>query len=169
MLSEGDVKEQLSYSYLHAVSAKAKLSCEPVLVDKDSIDAKIAAANFPEAKTNSPRLEVQLKATSSISIAPGDDKFSYPLKIKNYNDLRARRTVPVILVVLILPSNPTEWLEVDERKLIARTCAYWCSLLGLPESSNTSSVTVHVGTDNVLTPDALRNLMRKVANFETLS
>ena len=42
----------------------------------------------------------------------------FPLPIKNYNDLRREMLVPSILVVLVLPKNPSHWLETTEECMI---------------------------------------------------
>ncbi len=39
---------------------------------------------------------------------------SFPLGLKNYHELRATTLIPRLLVVLVLPKNPAEWLETSE-------------------------------------------------------
>lgn len=75
-----------------------------------------------------PRLEVQVKSTSTAVI---DNEFvRYPLKLKNYNELRKSKTlVPEILIIILLPDNPSEWVNQSETELCLRRCGYWLSLL----------------------------------------
>lgn len=75
-----------------------------------------------------PRLEVQVKSTSTAVI---DDEFiRYPLKLKNYNELRKSKTlVPKILVIILLPDNSAEWVNQSSEELCLRRCGYWLSLL----------------------------------------
>ena len=54
--------------------------------------------------TRSPRLAVQLKASSSLKLQ--SEHLVLPLPIKNYDDLRREMLVPSILVVLVLPKEP---------------------------------------------------------------
>src|SRR5690606_27332397 len=96
-------------------------------------------------------------------------RFSYPLAIKNYNELRDTSCSPLkLLVVLFLPKEHEQWLEVSDAQLIARRCAYWYGLHGAPESSNTTSQTIHIPRANVLTPQGLLVVAEKFARQEVL-
>ncbi|WP_089130805.1 DUF4365 domain-containing protein [Tolypothrix sp. NIES-4075] len=57
-----------------------------------------------------PRLEVQVKSTSIDVMS--DEVIRYPLKLKNYNELRKQKTlVPKILIVVLIPDNLIEWVS----------------------------------------------------------
>ena len=124
-------KQQLSVAYVHAVAAHAGYTCQVQVVDEDSVDVLIAATGYvhDRAVLRSPRLEVQLKATSSLRL--GAKHLVFPLKLKNYEDLRVTSLIPRLLLVLLLPENPAEWIEMSEECMISRRCAYWASLLGM--------------------------------------
>ena len=47
--------------------------------------------------------------------------------------------------------------------LIARRCAYWVSLWGAPESSNATSQTVYIPSDNRLSVESLRAVMARAS------
>lgn len=167
MLTENDIKAELSYAYLHTIASQAGYCCRPgPQPDRDSVDAVISARGKMESDSpmNSPRLEFQLKATSVIQ--PTDERFSFELKMKNYNDFRERRYIPAYLMVLILPTNREEWVIHREEALEIRHCAYWCSLLGAPAVTNERTKTVSLLRRNVLTVEALRDLMRLASRFE---
>lgn len=68
MLSENDIKEELSHAYVHAVAAHAGFSFERITKDRDSIDATICAKGYLAADSNfaSPKLDLQLKASSKL-------------------------------------------------------------------------------------------------------
>jgi len=66
---------------------------------------------------------------------------SFPLGLKNYQELRATPLIPRLLFVLVLRRNPAEWMETSEESMISRRFAYWASLLGMKEASNTSKRT----------------------------
>ena len=84
MLSDNDIKEELSYAYVHAVAANAGFACDRPTKDRDSIDCKISAHGFiaPDSKLFSPCLGIQLKATAVDN--PHGSYFSFNLEIKNY-------------------------------------------------------------------------------------
>jgi len=154
-------KELFSRAYVHAVTAVAGYSTYAPSVDDDSIDLGIAEAGG-SGTLKSPRLELQLKCTS------GDDgegdTLAFPLKRKNYDDLRAHVLVPRILLVVTVPSDDTkDWLQHGDEEMVLRRCGLWVSLQGQPSSENEASVTVHLPRINVFSPDALRSLMARVA------
>ena len=55
-----------------------------------------------------------------------------------------------------------------EQEMTVRHCAWWGSLRGKPETSNQDTVTVSLPRDNQFTPAALRELMRRANEEETL-
>jgi len=133
-LTRNDIEAELSYSYLHAVAARAGFGCEYAGRPSDNagvdvylrIKERLAAdsihSNFP--------IEVQLKATSKAPALEAA-RYSYWLDdIKRYDELReSSAPMPKLLVVLFLPEDAKRWLEHSEEALIARRCAYWVSLL----------------------------------------
>ncbi len=88
--------------------------------------------------------------------------------MKNYRDLKKRHPFPRLLLVLVLPENSDEWLEVNGDNLIARKCCYWCNLMPLPDVDNDSKRRIEVYTSNLLTPESLKKLMDKSAKREEI-
>jgi hypothetical protein len=76
--------------------------------------------------------------------------------------------VPRLLVVLLLPPDPDQWLEQTEEQMVSRRCAYWLSLLNQPEVGNEKTVTVQVPRKNCLTADNLRTLMQRASRRQPL-
>ena len=72
-------KQQLSVAYVHAVAAHAGYTCQVQVVDEDSVDVLIAASGYvhDRAVLRSPRLEVQLKATSSLRLGAETSGFPF--------------------------------------------------------------------------------------------
>lgn len=153
-------KEQFSHAYLRAVASVAGFSLAEPAVDDDSIDL-IIAQRGGGGTVRSPRVEVQLKCTERP--VPQNGILSYPLKLKNYDDLRdANVLVPRILVVLFVPDNLTDWVEHTEQQMLVRHCAYWVSLRNLPATPNTTSVNVQIPQGNTLNPASLRDIMARI-------
>jgi hypothetical protein len=169
MLSDNDIKEELSYAYIHAIASRAKYACEIVRKDRDSIDLHIRARGrlHPESTVMSPQLGVQLKA-SVIDPIP-DGTFDFRLTRKNYDDLRVRSMVPRLLVVFAMPKDPAAWLTMSEDELVLRRCAYWCSLLGLPDSQNEKYQEVAIQRKNVFNAETLHHLMLKASREEDIA
>lgn len=168
MLSQDDIREQLSIAYLHAVAAHAGYAWEPTRVDRDGIDGRVCARGIvdPLATISSPSVAFQLKATTTIS--ESGDPIRFPLKQKNYDDLRGRYAEPRYLAVLLLPAAFADWLHLDASQLVLRRCMYWRSLAGSPETGNTTSTTVEIPRANLLDVSALQRLMAAAAQEGSL-
>lgn len=153
LLSGDDIESALSVAYVHAIAAQAGYNCgDPPGPDRDSVDIQIAAGGAMR-----PKIDLQLKA--SICLADAGDSFSYPLKVKNYNDLRIETQTPRLLVILDLPRERENWLSVSVDELIIRRAAYWRSLQGLSATDNSASVTISIPKANIFDTNALVKLM----------
>jgi len=152
-------KEQFSIAYVRAVVAVAGFNVYKMEVDEDSIDLGIAATgalNLPR----SPKLDLQLKCSAADILQA--ETVNFPLKIKNYVELRADTLVPRLLVVIIVPNTVSDWLQQSETELIMRRCGYWMSLRNEADVENTSSVTVRLPRAQVFTPDQLGRIMTRI-------
>ncbi|RYE54405.1 MAG: DUF4365 domain-containing protein [Sphingobacteriales bacterium] len=169
MITDDQVKEQLSISYVNAIAAMCNFGCELTRVDIDSVDATITCnGNLATDSTiRSPFLKVQLKATENLQ-PNSSSNYPFFLKKKNYDDLRARTLSPRLLIVLNLPTGKTNWLTHSVNDLIIRNCAYWLNLYGLPDVTNTSGATVYIPTVNHFSPSVLQDLMLKVSREQSL-
>lgn len=158
-------KELFSLAYVRAVAAVAGYKADVPRVDDDSIDMTVSATGL-RGTVRSPKLDVQIKCGV---LEVGDTAIPYPLKIKNYDDLRhADVQVPRILVVVAVPGDdPETWLEQSEQEMVVRRCAWWLSLRDRPEVENKASVTVHVPRENIFSVDALQGIMSRLGNGET--
>lgn len=168
MLSKNDIKEELSYAYLHAIAAKVGYSCDRPSKDRDSIDAQVKA-RFKEAEEvefTSPEISFQLKATSTIEIQ--ENKFQFDLPMKNYKDLKKAHPFPRLLMILILPPDENQWLSVEPEQLIARTCAYWCNIKPLSDVTNETTKRIDIYTSNILALESLVELMKKSSKREEI-
>lgn len=169
MITDDQVKEQLSIAYVNSVAAICNYGCELTRVDIDSVDATITCNGrlAHDSTIRSPYLHLQLKATENLQLN-GNSDFPFFLKKKNYDDLRARTLTPRLLVVLNLPTGKTNWLTHSINDLILRNCAYWVNLLGLPDVTNTTGATVYLPSANHFSPAALQDLMLKVSREQSL-
>ena len=158
-------KEQFNIAYMHALGAHAGLNLGNFIVDDDSIDLVLQGKGY-KAKVRNPQIQLQLKCTSFPNVDNGVIK--YALKKKNYDDLRGEDViVPRYLVVLVIPCNTDDWLvHSDDYISLHKTC-YWYSLRMLPESTNTTSVTISIPLEQRLTTASLLQLMDAASKGET--
>ena len=108
-------------------------------------------------------LDFQLKATTNWQI--NGTEIIYRMSADAYNKLIDRdnnnRAIPQILILLCLPQNPSEWLEVNEDQLMLRKCCYWHRLRG-QLTTNSSKVTVRIPRTQVLHVQSLLELLDQV-------
>jgi hypothetical protein len=169
MLTRNQIESELSLAYLQAVAAVKTFAVDVPHVDSDSIDAVISGKGLIDETSirHSPRIEIQLKA--SINANPNDDgNIPFDLTLKNYNDLRAEALLPRLLVLLALPRAECDWLIHSPDNLIIQNCCYYLNLKGLPPSTNEKKQRVFIPTSNILTPNALKDLMIKASKLEDL-
>jgi hypothetical protein len=155
-------KEQFSNAFLLSIAAVAGCSVSKPSVDNDSIDWTIS-----NRLAKRPKLDVQLKCTAT------DDSMgmtmAYPLPAKNYADLILTDLIaPRILVLVIVPKEIRDWIQLSDEELVLRRCGYWVSLAAKPEPLNATSVTVHVPRENRITVESLSGLMEKISRGEAL-
>lgn len=151
-------KEQFSYAYLQAIAAQAGLNYSKDAVDDDSIDIRLSGKGFSGGLIRNPTIEVQLKCTSQDVIK--DNVIKYPLKLKNYNDLRGVDVAaPRYLMVLVVPDNIGNWTHHLDNAMVLFNNCYWASLRFEPESKNTTNVTVEISLEQKVTAESLVRLM----------
>lgn len=153
LLSENDQKEHLSLAFVAAIAAKAGYALGCYNIDRDSVDLEIKGGGGMR-----PAIAMQLKASSTLEF--DGDTIPFNLRAKNYNDLRAPRQTPIILVVYQLPSDHDQWLECCPQQMILRRCARWMSLKGYPEITSQNR-TVHIPRNQTLDVESMQALMQQ--------
>lgn len=171
-LSDLDVESELSYAYIHAVAAKAGMECvgSGRHSDNRGIDATINGWGLETGTyKNSASVHIQLKATVSVPSVKNNALAYFMDDVGRYDDLRSvHYQIPRILVVLFLPKNKEQWLQISNEQLILKRCAYWTSLLDAPVSANKSGQTIYLPQSQVFNPQELRKLLTKIANRQPL-
>lgn len=147
-------KDHFSRAVVRAVAASAGIKATVPEQDEDSEDVTFSASDTDEAPGG--KLDAQLKCSQNISAQNG--YFSFPLPVKNYDDLRWPEDVlyvPRILIVVHVPADPAEWMVSDPEKMTLKRCAYWVSLAGADATENASTINVTIPTEQVFDPAAL--------------
>ena len=155
LLAPADREEAVSRAYVQALAAAAGYVVAGMDFDRDGVDLQFRAGGAMR-----PCLDIQLKATINLGQAESG-MFRYPLKRRNYDLLRLETMVPRILVVLALPRDEREWIEVTPEQLVMRRCAWWAWLGRERETENKESVTISIYENNVFHVDGLRALMER--------
>jgi hypothetical protein len=155
-------QEEFSRAFVQAIASAAGFKTQPgATPDDDSVDLTISARG-PHGGVRSPKVDVQLKCVMGLVPA---DHLSYPLKLKNYQDLSppaAEFQVPRILVVVVVPHAVDDWASHTPESLVLRHQAYWQCLHGMPATLNTATVTVAIPVTNAFTAQTLTDMMNRV-------
>jgi len=166
-LPENDIKEELSYAYVHTLSARAGFSCDRPGKDRQSMDVVVSSEGpvCDDYQFHQAQLGLQLKATACDP--PVSDHISFPLPINNYDDLRRLNVIPRLLAVFLMPLDTGQWLLHEvEQHLSSRRCAYYLNLYGSPAVSNQTNRTVYIPRQNILTVESLTGLMAQASRGE---
>lgn len=113
------------------------------------------------------KLDIQVKSTTRAKVDA--TQVICDLDVMAYDHLRDRNAgTPRILVLLVMPADPSQWTEQSEDCLEIRRCAYWMSLKEFNPTTNTATVRVAIPRENVFSVDAVGRLMDKVRKREAL-
>jgi hypothetical protein len=158
-------KEQFSYDYVRTIATLAGLefTLSGKRMDNEGVDATITG----KIQGKLCRIHMQIKCTSMAK--RNDHYVSYPLGIKNYNELRDEESdISFILVVVLVPDTRDKLLYQSEHAALFNCSLYWMSLRGQPAVQNNNNVTVYLPRQNWLSPDSLASLMQRIASGEKL-
>lgn len=129
---EEHIKESLSLRYIELIAAfngyKTSSSYPDYGTDLEIKEVDFRIENQHKRYLETGReLKFQLKATTENSIVIEDEIIKYDLNSSTYNDLLKRKNTksPLILILFVLPSDKTNWLNISDNELITRKCAYW--------------------------------------------
>lgn len=157
-----DQKEHFSYAYARAIAAATAVSASKPEVDDDSVDL-IFCKKGGGGVVRSPRLDAQVKCADRTTLTISPTHVHYPLKLKNYDDLRpADVLVPRVLLIVLVPDVLTNWLLWTPQELAVRHAGYWLSLRGMPAVANTTNVTVQVPLANEFSVAQFTAMMARI-------
>jgi hypothetical protein len=161
MLPTNIVQELLSRAYVHAVAAMAGVICSRPSEDFGlDLGLQEVVSRDRRYAFSGVQIDVQLKSTTRAEAKTTE--IVYDLEVPVYDLLREVVSIPPILVLLVLPADEALWLEQSEEQLIVRHCSYWLSLRGADATTNQSTVRVHIPRSNVLSPQAIKDMMSRL-------
>jgi Domain of unknown function (DUF4365) len=161
MITTQHIQESLSRSYIHAIAGSAGVNLH---VGRE-FDYGFDGTFRPVIIRNKRRIEsgfpvdFQLKCTKNWSHE--NDKVAYGIETKTYNDLVTRDPggIGAVLILLCVPANQNEWVEISEEYIRLRRCCYYTTISGTPVANEDSTRKILIARANVLTPDALNGLL----------
>ena len=161
-------KEDLQFAYLSALCADADIDIERMTHDSDSVDAEIKKVIIIDGEKIRSSIQLQLKCSSSEhNCRVTKDNVTYDLPVKNYNDLR-RKGLPILLMLLVLPSNENV-VQLTEEELLIKGTMFFKNLIGNSPTTNTGTVAISFSkSENIVTKEKLLLLLEKAGKGEDL-
>ena len=156
-------KEEFSYGYLKMIGAKSGLAIENHgrSIDNQGIDIQIVYAGEIE-NVHTARIDAQVKCTSQD--IEKENCINFSLDIKTYKTLINNFVyVPIILIVVLVPKDLEDWIDIDNERTISKKCAYWISLKNFPSTNNQKNIKVKIPKTNRITPESLSNIIKQEA------
>lgn len=158
-------KEALSKAYARAIAAKAGVNVSEPEQDFgiDLSLRQVAVRNLGGINRhfdNGASLDIQLKCTETAEVTATE--VIYDLEAKNYNDLADPEAAYRILVLLVVPTAETDWIDLSPAQLSIRNCAYWYSLKGQLITSNAATKRIRIPITQRFTPEAVNGFFEKI-------
>jgi hypothetical protein len=162
MMTKAHRQESLSLAYVQAVAACCGLGVGSRQHDY-GMDLTLFEIGDEDGGLGESGRKLDLQLKSSTAAVVGPHEVLYDLEVRAYKRLRRPDAVlSRLLVVLILPPDEADWVNVSEAELSLRRCAYWGDLRGLPPTTNTASVRVALPRANVFSPDQVLLLFQQI-------
>jgi hypothetical protein len=159
-MTEQHKMEALNRAYVQAIAAKAGVGISTPQPDY-ALDLYLHRVIKEDHRIRyiGVALNCQLKASTDWKI--DGNEIVYNLEAKTYNVL-ADASGPWVLILLCLPKDTNDWLELCEDYMRIRKCCYYWQNLEYLETQNSSSITIRIPRGQLLTPDSLIDLLMKV-------
>jgi len=170
-MTNNQIKEAISASYVRTIANRRgyKTSTRELDhgVDMDLIEMTIRVQNGSQRYIESGReIKVQLKATTERGITRGGNVIRYPLESKTFNDLvdrRQRGTIPLVLILFILPEEENDWVLCDANNLVIKKHAYWYIPSDTDaETPNNTSITIEIPESQTIDLDTIEQLFSQL-------
>lgn len=161
---------QFGEAYVFAVVRAAGFQISNVMNDSGHKIDWIIAGSGADNTTRDPRLEVQVKTTTSHRLANGCSSFNFDKELYDWARKSAEMLyMPRIVVLVHAPEDPGEWMRQGEHELVIKHCAFWVSLCGDEALEHTQkSRSIQFPSEQKFDVDGLVGLMSKIRVGEPL-
>lgn len=147
--------ERYSRAWVVAAAAGADFTYQLLADDVHSVDMTV--------RDDEHAIDFQIKST----LMPKDqgEALAFDLDVTAYNRLRARnRTGLGVLALVVVDADRRAWLTFDSDGTRLRWAAYYLCLLDAPATDNRAKVRLSVPKANLLTIEAMKDLMATSAS-----
>jgi hypothetical protein len=168
-MDDNKVKEIISEAFFTLILAKNRFNIFKSITSDYGVDllvnpVLIRTRGKKQTRVDSgKKVDIQLKCTTQDKVEElSNGNIKFLLRVKNYEDLVYRKDeggTPLMLIVFILPTNESEWIEIFHDQLLLRKCGYWYLMPDKSLAKNTSllketsNTAIEINHNNRLTLD----------------
>jgi len=171
-LQENRIKEGISGGCLTALSSHYGIYLEKNIDDDYGVDysiRKIINVNG-NLSHGSSILDIQLKSSTKWNF--NGDTLSYPLRVKNQNDMIQRNiegSTKILLILMCLNKDKNKWCNISESELKFQNSLFWYieSSTTTNKSPHNSTKTIYIPKTNILTKDQFTFLIETYDPFKS--
>ena len=161
MITLQHTQESLSRSYIHAIAGSAGVNLHVGREFDYGFDGTFRPVIFRKNRRVESGIPVdfQLKCTTKWTYEGAE--VAYNIETKTYNDFVSRLPAEIgcVLILLCVPEDDSQWVDVKEQHMILKHCCYFSSISGTPTGNEESTKKILIPRSNLLTALALRELL----------
>ncbi|ABK02370.1 conserved hypothetical protein [Arthrobacter sp. FB24] len=156
-----NLMEQFQVGYINAIAAAAGCNIAGTPSIDEGIDLLLSHRSDQHVQTGAAYLELQLKSTTQFADLD-TDYVSSNMRADRYREfISTNPSMDRIVVIMSLPSDPSEWLEATHDQLALRHCCYWVNLRGA-NSSTAERPTFRAQKTSIFDDVALCGIMQRI-------
>lgn len=156
-------KEAFSLAYIEGVAFAAGCTVGDVKIDDHKVDFILSRRGTNRQGLRVPKIEVQLKATSSPIWSADGETVSFDAEIDLHDELRAdNRISPMVLMLMCMPPSPNDWATVHRDRTEIRDAMYYVNICGAAQSTNATTERIAIAATDIVTPSVLNELLDRV-------
>ena len=158
-ITEQHTEETLCLAHIYALAAMAGVN-HSVKVHDYGVDGQFTPVVHRDNRRVDSGFPLDFQAKATVDWELVGDEIRYDLEAKNYNDIATRTPAEttIILILLCLPKNRTDWHSATCSETVLRHCCYWHKMSGEPTTNDTTT-RIFIPRDQLLTPFVLNNLL----------
>ena len=154
-------KENLCAAHVYAICASAGVLLGNAHVHDYGVDGVFNTVINRRARRVVSGFPLDFQAKSTVNWEFKDNHVIYDLESKTYNDIvsRSDAETTLMLILLCLPKNCTDWHSVTAQYTTLRNCCYYHTLKGCPVENENSTKRIRIPLTQVLTAESLTQLL----------
>lgn len=160
-ITEQHTKENLCAAHVYAICASAGVLLGTAHVHDYGVDGVFNTVIHRGCRRVVSGFPLDFQAKSTVNWEVVDDHVVYDLESKTYNDIvsRSEAETTLILVLLCLPKDSSDWHSVTSACTIMKNCCYFHVPKGDVVENENSTKRIKIPVDQILTPESLVELL----------